>query len=30
MRDLDPFTAIVTVGAVCLLFWLAVLLFTWL
>ena len=30
MRDMDPFTGIVTGAAVCLAFWLAVLLFYWL
>jgi hypothetical protein len=30
MRDMDPFTGIVTGAAVCLVFWLAVLLFYWL
>ena len=30
MRDMDPFTGIVTGAVVCLVFWLAVLLFYWL
>jgi hypothetical protein len=30
MRDIDPFTGLVTGAVVCLVFWLAVLLFYWL